>query len=103
MIALFLCVIARDLVLFLGLAPHWVLLLRVQAFAGLGQFLLFTIMLFLLYLDQRRAVLLVVALFLLAACAAPQVVPPEKPTEAPTPAQELQPKKRRWFGRKSSE
>ena len=25
----------------------------------------------------------------------------EQPTEAPTPAQELQPKKRRWFGRKS--
>jgi large subunit ribosomal protein L17 len=27
----------------------------------------------------------------------------EKPTEAPAPAEEPQPKKRRWFGRKSSE
>jgi large subunit ribosomal protein L17 len=27
----------------------------------------------------------------------------EKPTEAPTPTEEPQPKKRRWFGRKSSE
>jgi uncharacterized membrane protein len=61
-IALFFCIIARDLALFLGLAPRWVPLLRVQALAGLGQFMLFIMILFLLYLDQRRAVLLVVAL-----------------------------------------
>lgn len=64
-IALFLCVVARDLAQFLGLAPHWVLLLRIETLAGLGQFMVFMMMLFLLYLDQRRAVLLVVAVFLL--------------------------------------
>ncbi|MEO7020043.1 MAG: exopolysaccharide Pel transporter PelG [Ktedonobacteraceae bacterium] len=63
-IALFLCVAARDLATFLGLAPHWAMLVRVEAFAGLGQFMLFTMMLFLLYLDQRRSVLLIAALFL---------------------------------------
>jgi uncharacterized membrane protein len=65
LIALFCCVVARDLAAFLGLAPRWVLLLRIQACAGPGQFLLFVLLLFLLYLDQRRAVLLVVALFVL--------------------------------------
>lgn len=65
LIALFLCVIARDLATFLGLAPRWIPLLRLQAFAGLGQFMMFIMLLFLLYLDRRRAVLLVVAIFLL--------------------------------------
>jgi uncharacterized membrane protein len=64
-LALFLCVVARDLVQALDLAPEWVPLLRVQALAGLGQFLLFVTILFLLYLDRRRAVLLVVTIFLL--------------------------------------
>lgn len=64
MIALFLCVVARDLTAFLGLEQHWALLVRVEAFAGLGQFMMFTMMLFLLYLDRRRVVLLIVALFL---------------------------------------
>jgi uncharacterized membrane protein len=63
LIALFLCAVARDLVMFAGSGPRWVLLLRVEAFAGLGQFLLFTVMLFLLYLDRRRTVLLLMALF----------------------------------------
>lgn len=65
LIALFLCVVARDLTMFLGSGPRWVLLLRVEAFAGLGQFLLFIVMLFLLYLDRRRAALLMVTLFVL--------------------------------------
>ena len=65
LMALFLSVVARDLILLLGLAPSWVLLLRIQAFSGLGQFMLFIVMLFLLYLDQRAMVLLVVGLFLL--------------------------------------
>lgn len=66
LIALFLCVIARDLAMFLGLAPRWVLLLRVETLAGPGQFMMFIMMLFLLYLDRRRVVLLVVAIFLLS-------------------------------------
>ncbi|HEY1354653.1 MAG TPA: exopolysaccharide Pel transporter PelG [Ktedonobacteraceae bacterium] len=65
LIALFFCVIARDLVAWLGLAPRWSLLLRIQACAGPGQFMLFVMLLFLLYLDRRRTVLLLVALFLL--------------------------------------
>lgn len=65
LIALFFCVIARDLAAFLGLAPRWVPLLRLQAVAGLGQFMMFVMLLFLLYLDRRRAVLLVVTIFLL--------------------------------------
>lgn len=65
LIALFCCVVARDLTGWLGLAPRWVLLLRIQACAGPGQFLLFVLLLFLLYLDQRKAVLLVVVLFVL--------------------------------------
>lgn len=64
-VALFLCVVARDLAQFLDLDPRWVPLLRITAFAGLGQFLLLTMVLFLLYLDRRQAALLVVALFVL--------------------------------------
>ncbi len=66
LVALFFCVIARDLAAFLGLAPRWIPLLRLQAFAGLGQFMMFVLLLFLLYLDRRRAVLLVVAIFFLS-------------------------------------
>jgi uncharacterized membrane protein len=64
LIALFLCVVARDLVRFLNLEAHWVLLIRVQAVASVGQVIFFTLVLFLLYFDQRRLVLGVVALFL---------------------------------------
>lgn len=65
LIALFFCVIAHDLAALLGLEPRWIPLLCVQACAGPGQFLLFVMLLFLLYLDQRRAVLLVVTIFFL--------------------------------------
>jgi len=65
LIALFCCIIAGDLAGALGLAPRWIPLLRLQAFAGLGQFMMFMMLLFLLYLDRRRAVLLVVVIFLL--------------------------------------
>jgi len=65
LIALFCCVVAHDLAALLGLAPRWVLLLRIQACAGPGQFLLWVLLLFLLYLDRRKAVLLVVVLFVL--------------------------------------
>ena len=65
-IALVVCVLAGNLASFLGLAPRWVLLLRVETLAGPGQFLMFVMLLFLLYLDRRLTVLLVVAVFLLS-------------------------------------
>lgn len=65
-ISLFVCVVTRDLARFLHLAPRWVPLLRLSACAGPGQFLLLCMVLFLLYLDQRRFALLVVAFFALS-------------------------------------
>lgn len=65
-ISLFLCVVTRDLARLLHLAPRWVPLLRLSACAGPGLFLLLTIVLFLLYLDQRRTALLVVAFFVVS-------------------------------------
>lgn len=63
LLALFLCVVARDLAAFVGLAPGWVLLLRLQLLASVGQFFVLIMVLFLLYLDQRRSALLVVVVF----------------------------------------
>ncbi|HEU5226819.1 MAG TPA: exopolysaccharide Pel transporter PelG [Ktedonobacteraceae bacterium] len=63
MIALLLCLAARDLAAFVGIAPQWVPLLRIQTLAGTGQFLVFVLMLFLLYIDRRRATLLAVGTF----------------------------------------
>ena len=62
-IALFLCLMARDLAAFVGIAPQWIPLLRIQTLAGTGQFLGFVMMLFLLYIDRRRATLLAVGTF----------------------------------------
>jgi len=62
-VALFLCLMARDLAAFVGIAPQWVPLLRIQALAGTGQFLVFVLMLLLLYIDRRRATLLAVGTF----------------------------------------
>ncbi len=64
-IALFLCLIASDLAAFVGLAPQWVTLLRIETGAAAGQFFVLTMMLLLLYIDQRRATLLVVGVFTL--------------------------------------
>jgi uncharacterized membrane protein len=64
-IALFLCLIAPDLATLVGLAPQWVSLLRIETGAATGQFFVLTMMLLLLYIDQRRATLLVVGVFTL--------------------------------------
>ena len=66
MIVLLFWLCAVQIAAFLGLEPRWVLLLRVEIAAGPGQFLFFTMVLFLLYLDQRRSVLLLLLLFLLS-------------------------------------
>jgi len=63
LLALFLCVVARDLTTFVGLSPDWALLLRLQLLASVGQFFVLIMVLFLLYLDQRRSALLVVGVF----------------------------------------
>ncbi len=62
-VTLFLCLIARDMAAFVGLTPRWVLLLRIEIFACTAQFLVFVMMLLLLYIDRRRATLLVIAVF----------------------------------------
>ncbi len=62
-IALFLCLVARDLAALVGIAPQWVPLLRIQTLAGTGQFFVFVVMLFLLYIDRRRATLLAIGAF----------------------------------------
>lgn len=64
LIALFLCIIAPDLASWLGPGSQWVWLMRAQACAGLAQILLLVIMLFLLYIDQRRSTLCFVTLFM---------------------------------------
>ncbi len=63
LLALFLCLIAPDLAAAVGLAPQWVPLLCVETGAAAGQFFVLTMMLLLLYIDQRGATLLVVGVF----------------------------------------
>jgi polysaccharide biosynthesis protein PelG len=63
--AIFLCLIARDLAVFLSLPPTWVPLLRMCILAGTCQFIIFVAMLLLLYIDQRRATMVFVGFFLL--------------------------------------
>ena len=53
LLALFLCLIAPDLATAVGLAPQWVPLLCVETAAAAGQFFVLTMMLLLLYIDQR--------------------------------------------------
>jgi polysaccharide biosynthesis protein PelG len=62
-VALFLCLIAQDLAAFVGLTPTWVPLLRIEIVAWTAQFFVFVMMVLLLYIDQRRATLLVIAVF----------------------------------------
>lgn len=64
-IALFLCLLAQALAAFVGLAPNWVPLLRLEVLAGVGQFFVLTMMILLLYVDRRRIALLVVGVFTL--------------------------------------
>lgn len=61
--ALFLCLIAQDLAAFVGLAPKWVPLLRIEIFACTAQFFVFVMMVLLLYIDRRRATVLFIAVF----------------------------------------
>jgi uncharacterized membrane protein len=63
LVALFLCLIAQDLAAFVGLAPAWVPLLRIEIVAWAAQFFVFVMMVLLLYIDRRRATLLLVAVF----------------------------------------
>jgi len=64
-VALFLCLLAQDEASFVGLAPRWVPLLRIETLAGVGQFFVFVMMLLLLYVDQRGATLLLVGAFMI--------------------------------------
>ncbi|TME05966.1 MAG: hypothetical protein E6I80_15300 [Chloroflexi bacterium] len=64
-VALFLCLLAQDVASFVGLAPRWVPLLRIETLAGVGQFFVFVMMLLLLYVDQRGATLLLVGAFMI--------------------------------------
>jgi uncharacterized membrane protein len=63
LLTLFLCLIARDLAPFVGVEAQWVPLLRIHMIAGTLQFLAFVFLLFLLYIDQRRVALVLVAVF----------------------------------------
>jgi uncharacterized membrane protein len=62
---IFLCLIARDIAAFFFLAPAWIPLLRMSILAGTCQFIVFVMMLLLLYIDQRRTVMVLLSLFLL--------------------------------------
>lgn len=63
LLALFLCLIAQDLAVFVGLASRWVPLLCMDIFAGIAQFFVFLMMLLLLYLDRRGVTLFLVGVF----------------------------------------
>ena len=63
LLALFLCLAAQDLAVFVGLASKWVPLLCIDILAGVAQFFVFLMMLLLLYLDRRGAALIVVGVF----------------------------------------
>lgn len=63
LLALFLCLAAQDLAVFVGLASKWVPLLRIDIVAGIAQFFVFLMMLLLLYLDRRGTTLFVVGVF----------------------------------------
>ena len=63
LLALFLCLAAQDLAVFVGLASKWVPLLCMDILAGIAQFFVFLMMLLLLYLDRRGTTLFVVGVF----------------------------------------
>ncbi|MCA1599685.1 MAG: exopolysaccharide Pel transporter PelG, partial [Chloroflexi bacterium] len=65
-VALALLLVAPDVAESMHLPPRWVALFRLEVLAASGQFLMLFGMLLLLYLDQRRPVVLVVVVF--AAC-----------------------------------
>lgn len=65
LIALFLCLTAQDVAVFVGLASKWVPLLCINMLAGIAQFFVFLMMLLLLYLDRRGETLIVVGVFAL--------------------------------------
>lgn len=62
-VALFLCLIAQDIAAFVGLTARWVPLLRTEIVACNAQFFVFVMMLFLLYIDRRRATLFLIVVF----------------------------------------
>ena len=64
--AIFLCLIARDIAAFISLPPAWVPLLCMSILSGTCQFIIFITMLLLLYIDQRRATMALISLFLLS-------------------------------------
>src|ERR671933_2342143 len=55
--------VAPSLATFLHMPPSWVPLFRVEVLAASGQFLMLSAILLLLYLDERRAALLVTVVF----------------------------------------
>jgi uncharacterized membrane protein len=62
-VALFLYLVAQDLATFMKLSADWIPLLRIEILASVGQSLIFVMLLLLLYIDRRRAALLVVGVF----------------------------------------
>jgi uncharacterized membrane protein len=65
--SIFLCLIASDLARWVGLAPRWVLLLRIEMSAGIGQYMVFIFMLLLLYIDQRKPAMLLIGIYVILA------------------------------------
>ena len=64
-LSLFLCVVAPDLASWVGLAPQWVPLLCIELLAGIAQYTIVTFMLLLLYIDQRKAALLLISSYVI--------------------------------------
>jgi uncharacterized membrane protein len=64
-LSLFLCVVAPDLANWVGLAPQWVPLLCIELLAGVAQYTIVTFMLLLLYIDQRKAALLLISSYVI--------------------------------------
>ncbi len=63
--AIFLCLVAPGIAAFFALPAAWVPLLCMSLLAGTCQFIVFVAMLLLLYIDQRRTVLLLLVSFVL--------------------------------------
>jgi polysaccharide biosynthesis protein PelG len=63
LVSLFVCLAAPQIARYVGLAPQWVPLLRVESFAAGAQFFTLVAILLLLYLDQRRVALIVAVTF----------------------------------------
>jgi polysaccharide biosynthesis protein PelG len=63
--AIFLCLIGRDIAVFISLPAPWVPLMCMSILASTCQFITFIEMLLLLYIDQRRTALVLISLFIL--------------------------------------